>query len=121
MIVAGFGFRAQASWASLADALALAGAPSAPDAFATLERKTDALASFAKKHKTLLMAISEKEAGEQITHTQSAASEGETGLGSVAEACALAAAGPGAKLLGPRVISSDSMATCAIAIGVAQP
>ncbi|MFP4328377.1 MAG: cobalamin biosynthesis protein, partial [Paracoccaceae bacterium] len=35
--------------------------------------------------------------------------------GSVAEACALAAAGPGALLLGPRAISSDRMATCALA------
>ena len=33
----------------------------------------------------------------------------------VAEPAALAAAGPGARLLGPRALSSDRMATCAIA------
>ena len=34
-----------------------------------------------------------------------------------AEAAALAAAGPGARLLGPRVVSADRMATCALAEG----
>jgi cobalt-precorrin 5A hydrolase len=39
------------------------------------------------------------------------------GVGSVAEAVALAAAGPGARIVVARVISSDRMATCAIAQG----
>ncbi len=37
------------------------------------------------------------------------------GTGSVAEAAALAAAGPGARLVAPRVVSTDGMATAAIA------
>ncbi|MHA6346914.1 cobalamin biosynthesis protein, partial [Roseivivax sp. CAU 1761] len=37
--------------------------------------------------------------------------------GSVAEAAALAAAGPGARLLGPRAVSPDGCATCALAQG----
>ena len=37
------------------------------------------------------------------------------GTGSVAEAAALAAAGPGARLLAPRAQSADGMATAAIA------
>jgi cobalt-precorrin 5A hydrolase len=47
--------------------------------------------------------------------TQSARVRERFGTGSVAEASALAAAGPGARLLGPRVISGDGLATAAIA------
>lgn len=49
----------------------------------------------------------------QATVTESAASRSATGLGSVAEAAALDAAGPGARLLGPRRIAGG--ATCALA------
>jgi len=45
--------------------------------------------------------------------TQSATTERLTGLGAVAEAAALAAGGPGATLLGPRLARDG--ATCAIA------
>jgi cobalt-precorrin 5A hydrolase len=41
------------------------------------------------------------------------------GTGSVAEAAALAAAGPGARLRGPRAVSADGTATAAIAEGPA--
>ena len=46
--------------------------------------------------------------------TRSAAAERATGLASVAEACALAAAGPGARLLLPR--RGAGAATCALAV-----
>ncbi len=46
-----------------------------------------------------------------LTHSQAA--QAAVGLASVAEACALAAAGPGARLLGPR--TSNGVATCALA------
>ena len=49
--------------------------------------------------------------------TQSEASFRRYGTGSVAEATALLAAGKGARLIAPRVVSSDGMATCAIAEG----
>lgn len=49
------------------------------------------------------------------TLTRSAASLAARGTGSVAEAAALAAAGPGARLLGPRAVAPDRMATCALA------
>ena len=55
----------------------------------------------------------------QATSTQSPASRASRGTGSVAEAAALAAAGPGARLLSPRVISADGRATCALAEGAA--
>ena len=117
MIAAGFGFRKSATEASLADALKQAGAPREPDVFSTLPEKVIALLSFAKTHEIPVKAVTIEEASAQKTMTQSMASQAETGLGSLAEACALAAAGPGARLLGPRVISEDRMATCAIAIG----
>ena len=56
----------------------------------------------------------------QTTPTQSDASLHVRGAGSVAEAAALAGAGPDAKLVRPRVISLDRMATCAIAEGRGQ-
>ena len=51
----------------------------------------------------------------QETRTQSKPSRAARGTGSVAEAAALAAAGPGARLLAPRVVSQDGLATCALA------
>ena len=54
-----------------------------------------------------------EDAAAQPTLTESAASRAATGLGSVAEAAALAAAGPGARLLAPRIATGG--ATCALA------
>jgi cobalt-precorrin 5A hydrolase len=51
------------------------------------------------------------------TVTQSGASHRARRTGSVAEAAALVAAGPGATLLGARAVSGDRMATCALAEG----
>ena len=51
------------------------------------------------------------------TQTFSSFSLAAHGTGSVAEASALIAAGEGARLLGPRQISPDRMATCALAQG----
>lgn len=53
------------------------------------------------------------------TPTRSAASLRYRHSGSVAEAVALAAAGPGARLIARRHVSPDRMATCAIAEGFA--
>ncbi|HEV7251518.1 MAG TPA: cobalamin biosynthesis protein [Mesorhizobium sp.] len=54
---------------------------------------------------------------EPRTITRSAASTAATGLGSLSEAAALAAAGAGGKLLGPRIAVGP--ATCALAEGAA--
>lgn len=115
MIVAGFGFSTQATAESLTDALAQHGAQ--PDALATLAEKVSALQAFATARKLLVIAVSDAEAQAQSTPTHSARSSAEKGIASVAEATALAAAGPGATLIGPRTISNDRMATCAIAQG----
>jgi cobalt-precorrin 5A hydrolase len=47
--------------------------------------------------------------------TRSAPAQAAVGLASVAEACALAAAGPAGRLLAPRIASAA--ATCALAVG----
>lgn len=117
MIVAGFGFRKGASHSSFADALAQACGAYTPTAFATLNDKTDGLRRFADAHNMALIAVAPDAAQAQSTLTQSSASQTHQSTGSVAEATALAAAGSNARLSGPRTISTDRMATCAIAIG----
>ena len=119
MIVAGFGFRKGASDDSLADALAQAvaqtGGAHAPAAFATLTDKAEGLHGFATARHVPLISVDPGKAAAQTTLTRSEASQTHRSTGSVAEATALAAAGPGARLTGPRSISTDRMATCAIA------
>lgn len=119
MIVAGFGFRQGASLASLQSALALAqeGVP-AVTAFAAPLDKTALLRPLVDAMGLPLLVISREALRAQTTPTRSDASMLAYGVGSVAEAAALAAAGPGAVLLRPRQISTDHMATCAIAQGI---
>ena len=115
MIVAGFGFRRAASADSLRDALAQTG--HRPDALATLADKADGLAPLASAMALQVIAVSDAAAQSQKPETTSQASQLAKGLDSVAEATALAAAGPGAQLICRRRISTDRMATCAIAKG----
>lgn len=118
MKVAGFGFRKGASEAALADALAKAGGSDGLDALASLAGKADnaALKALAERLALPVIAIDSGTLSAQITLTQSARILAMHGTGSVAEAAALAACGPGARLLGPRHSSADRMATAAIAI-----
>lgn len=113
MIVAGFGFRRAATLDSLADALAATGG--APDALATAADKASALAPLAARLGLPVHAVAPEALSAARTRTDSTASRTHRGTGSVAEAAALAAAGPGARLLAARAISSDRMATCALA------
>lgn len=118
MIVAGFGFRGEATVASLRDALA-----------ATLHTDIAMLAvpddkahatcfqDFAQELALPIVSIQPDMLMAAETTTQSAHSLDYRGTGSVAEACALAAAGPQATLITKRHISPDKMATCAIAKG----
>lgn len=116
MIVAGLGFRKDAGIASLRDALARAGGHAAL-ALATAEDKADAPAirALAVETSLPLHAITLNALRNQPTLTQSARVQARYGTGSLAEAAALAAAGPGARLLGPRVTSHDGRATAALA------
>jgi len=122
MIVAGVGYRrgveADEIVALVERALKLASLP--PDALerlATIEALA-ALPAFTEAARRLDAAATPV-AGPNLSaaaphvHTQSARSIAAHGVGSVAEAAALAAAGPGAKLVLARIASSS--ATCALA------
>ncbi len=119
MIVAGFGFRTAARAESLQDALNRADAPARPDLLATAADKagTEVFRGFARAVDLPVWPVAAADLSRQVTASQSAASRAARDTGSVAEAAALAAAGPGARLLGPRVVSGDRMATCALAQG----
>ncbi len=119
MIVAGFGFRGEASASSLRNALSCTAAKDV-EALAAPADKAEApcFQAFAKALALPIVAV-QAEALETIeTTTQSPHSLDNRGTGSVAEACALAAAGPQATLITKRHISPDRMATCAIAKGL---
>jgi len=120
-IVAGFGFRQAATAEDFAAALALAleaaglhaetlGAIAVPEA-----KRSLAAAAFAGQHGLPLVAVS----AEAMTgaasrcRTHSARSQATFGVPSVAEAAALAGAGPGADLIQARV--ATAVVTCALA------
>jgi cobalt-precorrin 5A hydrolase len=115
--VAGLGFRKAATLASLQDALARAGG--AADRLATAETKAEApvARALAETLGVAICGIRREMLAAQTVLTHSAVVAERFGTGSVAEAAALAAAGPGARLLGPRMLSGDGLATAAIAIG----
>ena len=115
MIVAGFGCRSTATIDSFRSALAQH--PQTADAFATLTGKIGQLCDFAEGQGVGLIAVPPEALARQTTLTQSTTVRASHDTGSVAEATALAAAGPNARLLGPRTISQDRLATCALAIG----
>jgi cobalt-precorrin 5A hydrolase len=115
MRVAGIGFRAGASHAALLEALVKAGGPDGLTALATAADKATALQSFAATLCLPVLAVDAVGLANQPVLTHSTRVKTLYGTGSLAEAAALAAAGPGARLLGSRVQSSDGMATAAIA------
>ena len=135
MMVAGFGFRRAATLASLRDALAqaLEGAQLATTSahaitlLAVAQDKAGGhcLCALAADLGLPLCAVSLAQLAATLTLTDSAAVRALRGTGSTAEAAALAIAlmlgGPGAKLLHPRSVSTDRLATCAIATLATHP
>ncbi|SIO32535.1 cobalt-precorrin 5A hydrolase [Rhodovulum sp. ES.010] len=119
MRVAGFGFRKGADMGSLSDALAQAGGTDALTTLAAPEDKAGdpCLADLAARLGLPIHAISQAALATPATLTEAPRVRAARGTGSVAEATALVAAGPGARLTGPRQISTDRMAACAIATG----
>lgn len=118
MIVAGFGFRVGAGLAAVREVLVLAQEGHPPVThLATAQDKTGALFPLAEALGLPVTGIAPDALVAVPTITRSAASLAARDVGSVAEASALAGAGAGARLLGRRHISSDRMATCAIAQG----
>ncbi|AAV96111.1 cobalamin biosynthesis protein [Ruegeria pomeroyi] len=119
MIVAGLGFTTTAEATSLRAAYDKAAAGQAVAALATVADKAGhpALEALAADLALPLHLIPAAELAGQRTLTCSPQSRASYGTGSVAEAAALVAAGPGARLITPRQISDDRRATCALAIG----
>lgn len=117
MRVAGIGFRGAATVASLRDALERAGGGAELLATAAVKAQAPAARELAARLGVPLHGFERDVLAAQMVLTQSEKVAARFGTGSVAEAAALAAAGPGARLLGPRVVSGDGLATAAIAIG----
>jgi cobalt-precorrin 5A hydrolase len=115
MRVAGIGFRGAATVTSLRDAYERAGGDA--DALATVAEKAgaEAVTQFAQEVGLTVVAVATGALAAQPVLSRSERVAGRFGTGSLAEAAALAAVGPGARLLGPRVVSEDGMATAAIA------
>lgn len=126
MIVAGFGFRRNVAAASIEAALdaALAEcglARSALDALATADDKADepALVAFAGHVRLPVLPVeaADMQRVKSYARTRSPRVEALRGVPSVAETCALAAAGRSPRLICARVANAE--ATCAIATGEA--
>jgi len=116
--VAGIGFRGAATTASLRDALLRAIGDGPPvQVLATESSKSQATVfrDLAAALSIPGIGISASDLAEIITPTQSQRILDRFGTGSLAEAAALAAAGPQARLVAVRVVSGDTMATAAIA------
>jgi cobalt-precorrin 5A hydrolase len=115
MIVAGFGFRSGVTLAALQDALGRAGGERSVTHLATLAAKAEGLTDLGAALGLPVVAVAAETLARQEVATRSDRVEALYGTGSVAEAAALAAAGPGARLRGPRAVSADGTATAAIA------
>jgi len=119
MKIAGIGFREAAGIDSLRSALISAGGIDGVMALATVAEKAEAVAlvALAAELHLPIRAIRPDALAAVETETWSDRVAARFGTGSLAEAAALAAAGPTARLLGPRAVSTDGMATAAIAEG----
>lgn len=114
-MVAGFGFRQGATLGSLRAVLTLAEQAGGPaSALATMPGRAQApaLRMLAAERGLPLLAV---EIAGTPTPSRSARIMARYGTGSVAEAAALVAAGPGASITVARIIAPDGMATCAMA------
>lgn len=119
MKVAGLGFRKDVTLASLREALLAAGGPEGVAAIATVSDRADAevLKQLACECGVPIKAVPSEALAGVATPTQSKIVADKFGTGSVAEAAALAAAGPRARLIATRVVSRDRTATAAVAEG----
>jgi cobalt-precorrin 5A hydrolase len=119
MKVAGLGFQRKASIDSLREALAAAGGTCGLDALATASDKADApvLIALARELGLTIKPITEQQLSGIETPTRSARIESMRGIGSLAEAAALAAVGRHGRLVSTRIVSRDRTATAAIAEG----
>lgn len=115
MKAAGLGFRAGATVDSIRNAFEAAGGRADALAVPADKANADCLVAFAKDVGLDVIAVTTADMAAVSTLTHSPKVQAKRGTGSVAEACALVAAGADARLLGARVVSGDRMATCAMA------
>ncbi|OED47082.1 precorrin methylase [Rhodobacteraceae bacterium (ex Bugula neritina AB1)] len=120
MKVAGIGFRESATAADLQAALALTGLQVDALASVAAKAKTPAMQEFAQATGLPVIALQEQDIAGEQTLTCSPRIKARFGTGSLAEAAALAGArhgetGAKSRLLAPRVVTADGLATAAIA------
>jgi cobalt-precorrin 5A hydrolase len=124
MIIAGLGFRAACTAeelvALIVSVAAAAGAEIAALAVPDFKVGASALTTAASSLALEVRPVSTDAlvAVQPLCPSRSAAALDSVGVASVAEACALAAAGPGARLLAPRTASAA--ATCALAASASE-
>jgi len=119
MKVAGFGYCAGACLASMEELLnRLEQSFGAVDGLAAVSDKSELVQALGRKRGLPVMIIDNEALSGVDTLTASPYSMRARQTGSVAEAVALLAAHDGACLMGPRQISTDRKATCALAQGV---
>jgi cobalt-precorrin 5A hydrolase len=119
MKVAGFGFQRHVTIDSLREALVAVGGARGLDALATASDKADApvLISLARELGLTIKAIPAEQLAGIETPTRSERIEAMRGIGSLAEAAALAAVGQHGRLVSTRIVSRDKTATAAVAEG----
>jgi cobalt-precorrin 5A hydrolase len=118
--VAGIGCRRGVSVEEVLAAVAAAGRGRGLDALATVPAKRDEPAvAEAARRLGLPLVVAAVGASDARLASRSAASLAATGTGSASEAAALAAAGPGARLICPRLVVGR--VTCAIAVAEDRP
>ena len=123
-LVIGLGFRDEADAQSISEVLAAAAAhaamPGKASAIAVPEDKATHAGLCAAAHMVHLpieaVAGDAMRAADALVTTRSAQATKHRGVGSVCEAAALAAAGPGARLVVSRIVSADRHATAAAAV-----
>ncbi|QFT85772.1 hypothetical protein FIU88_12385 [Halomonas sp. THAF12] len=117
MRIAGFGFRRSATLASLTEALERLESRHGPaDRLAAADSMRPIVQALGEARGLETLAVPDEALASAETLTHSPRSRRVRGTGSVAEAVAILAAGPGATLLGPRLVSADRRATAAMAI-----
>ncbi|MFS8153375.1 cobalamin biosynthesis protein [Vreelandella titanicae] len=115
--VVGFGFRREATLASIAQALdQLIEQYGAIDKLAAARSMLPLVEELGQLRHIEVIAVADAELPTVATLTHSAQSLQARGTGSVAEAVALLAAGQNARLVGPRIISANRQATAALAL-----
>lgn len=121
MRIVGIGCRSDATENALYEAIerAMIASPGPLDAIATTEERSGSatVLATAKRLHLKIIPVTESEIRGLSTPTQSPRIMERFGVGSLAEATALFAAGPNANLLCERQVSSDGAATAAIAQG----